>query len=197
MYHFFPSLSHSLSLFPADHYDPDYEFLQQDLSNTDQIPQPGLGLLSPLPEGLRESASPFLGQSFQLPENSISSTAAPDLREIPPALPEKKRRGTAASAFDPSGCRVLLERHPSQYDNISEEDLSVPPLLPWVFTPFAAVLPYQPGKTAPPVEFLADFSSPNVPRESEEPPPLPEKKNKHSKCSLDSFSLRRNFIKKR
>ncbi|XP_039178885.1 rap guanine nucleotide exchange factor 1 isoform X4 [Crotalus tigris] len=171
--------SHNTSCETLDHYDPDYEFLQQDLSNTDQIPQPGLGVLSPLPEGLRESASPFLGQSFQLPENCISSTAAPDLREIPPALPEKKRRGTAASAFDVSGCRVLLERHPSQYDNISEEDLSVPPLLPWVFTPFAAVLPYQPGKTAPPVEFLPDFSSPNVPRESEEPPPLPEKKNKH------------------
>ncbi|XP_060540599.1 rap guanine nucleotide exchange factor 1 isoform X6 [Pantherophis guttatus] len=170
--------SHNTSCETLDHYDPDYEFLQQDLSNTDQIPQPGLGVLSPLPEGLRESASPFHGQSFQLPENCTSPTAAPAV-EVPPALPEKKRRGTPASAFDVSGCRVLLERHPSQYDNISEEDLSVPTLLPWVFTPFAAVLPYQPGKPAPPVEFLADFSGSNVPRESEEPPPLPEKKNKH------------------
>ncbi|XP_070614777.1 rap guanine nucleotide exchange factor 1 isoform X1 [Erythrolamprus reginae] len=172
--------SHNTSCETLDHYDPDYEFLQQDLSNTDQIPQPGLGVLSPLPEGLRESASPFLGQSFQLPENCIYSPTAAPAVEIPPALPEKKRRGTAAApAFDVSGCRVLLERHPSQYDNISEEDLSVPTLLPWVFTPYTAVLPYQPGKAAPPVEFLADFSSPHAPRESEEPPPLPEKKNKH------------------
>ncbi|XP_026568164.1 rap guanine nucleotide exchange factor 1 [Pseudonaja textilis] len=170
--------SHNTSCETLDHYDPDYEFLQQDLSNTDQIPQPGLGVLSPLPEGLRESASPFLGPPFQLPENCVSPAAAPAV-EVPPALPEKKRRGTPASSFDVSGCRVLLERHPSQYDNISEEDLSVPPLLPWVFTPFAAVLPYQPGKPGPPVEFLADFSSPNAPRDSEEPPPLPEKKNKH------------------
>ncbi|XP_025033170.1 rap guanine nucleotide exchange factor 1 [Python bivittatus] len=171
--------SHNTSCETLDHYDPDYEFLQQDLSNADQIPQPGHGVLSPLPECLRESASPFLGHSFQLPEHCISSTAAP-AAEIPPALPEKKRRGTAASAFDVPSCRVLLERHPSQYDNISEEDLHIPPLLPWVFsTPFAAVLPYQPGKPPPPVEFLTDFASPNAASESEEPPPLPEKKNKH------------------
>ncbi|KAM6431451.1 rap guanine nucleotide exchange factor 1 isoform 2-T2 [Liasis olivaceus] len=171
--------SHNTSCETLDHYDPDYEFLQQDLSNADQIPQPGHGVLSPLPECLRESASPFLRHSFQLPEHCISSTAAP-AAEIPPALPEKKRRGTAASAFDVPSCRVLLERHPSQYDNISEEDLHIPPLLPWVFsTPFAAVLPYQPGKPPPPVEFLTDFASPNAASESEEPPPLPEKKNKH------------------
>ncbi|XP_042334393.1 rap guanine nucleotide exchange factor 1 isoform X7 [Sceloporus undulatus] len=171
--------SRNTSCETLDHYDPDYEFLQQDLSNTDQIPQQAPGVLSPLPESLGESGSPFLGRTFQLPEH-CSPTVTTQAPEIPPALPEKKRRGTAASTFDTSGCRVLLERHPSQYDNISEEDLPNPALLQAMpFTPFAAVLPFQPGNSPAPVEFLPDFVVPIPTGDFEKPPPLPEKKNKH------------------
>uniref|UniRef100_A0A8D2J4F3 CRK SH3-binding GNRP n=1 Tax=Varanus komodoensis TaxID=61221 RepID=A0A8D2J4F3_VARKO len=171
--------SRNTSCETLDHYDPDYEFLQQDLSNTDQIPQPVSGALSPLPESLGESGSPFHGRAFQLPEHS-SPSAAVQAAEIPPALPEKKRRGAAAPPFDISGCRVLFERHPSQYDNISEEDLHNPALIPPVpFTPFAAVLPFQPGNAPAPVGFLSDFAAPEPTGDSEKPPPLPEKKNKH------------------
>ncbi|KAH0615396.1 hypothetical protein JD844_004588 [Phrynosoma platyrhinos] len=171
--------SRNTSCETLDHYDPDYEFLQQDLSNTDQIPQQAPGILSPLPESLGESGSPFLGRAFQLPEH-CSPTVTTQAPETPPALPEKKRRGTAGPTFDVPGCRVLLERHPSQYDNISEEDLPNPALLQALpFTPFAAVLPFQPGNSPAPVEFLADFVIPIPTGDSEKPPPLPEKKNKH------------------
>lgn len=165
--------SRNTSCETLDHYDPDYEFLQQDLSNTDQIPHQAPGVLSPLPESLGESGSPFHGHTFQLPEH-CSPLAATQVAEIPPALPEKKRK----HAFDTSSCRVLFERHPSQYDNLSEEDMHNPALLQSVpFTPFAAVLPFQPGNSPAPVEFLADFAPPAG--DPEKPPPLPEKKNKH------------------
>ncbi|XP_068067310.1 rap guanine nucleotide exchange factor 1 isoform X10 [Anomalospiza imberbis] len=170
----------------SDHYDPDYEFLQQDLSNTDQIPPQGPGVLSPLPESLGESGSPFHGHAFQLPQGSspplefCSLSGAAQPTETPPALPEKKRRSAASQTSDNSGCRVSYERHPSQYDNISEDDLHnavVVPSMP--FTPFAAVLPFQQGNSSAPVEFIADFAAPDSNSDPEKPPPLPEKKNKH------------------
>ncbi|XP_040461901.1 rap guanine nucleotide exchange factor 1 isoform X7 [Falco naumanni] len=170
----------------SDHYDPDYEFLQQDLSNADQIPQQVPGILSPLPESLGESGSPFHGHAFQLPQGSspplefCSPSGAAQPTETPPALPEKKRRSAASQTSDNSGCRVSYERHPSQYDNISEDDMqnavsvsSVP------FTPFAAVVPFQQGNSSAPVEFIADFDAPDSNNDPEKPPPLPEKKNKH------------------
>eukprot|EP00075_Anas_platyrhynchos_P006719 XP_021123631.2 rap guanine nucleotide exchange factor 1 isoform X8 [Anas platyrhynchos] len=166
----------------SDHYDPDYEFLQQDLSNADQIPQQVPGILSPLPESLGESGSPFHGHTFQLPQGSspplefYSLSGAAQPTETPPALPEKKRRSAASQTSDNSGCRISYERHPSQYDNISEDDMqnagsvaSIP------FTPLAAVLPFQQGNSSAPVELMADFSN----SDPEKPPPLPEKKNKH------------------
>ncbi|XP_053230940.1 rap guanine nucleotide exchange factor 1 isoform X9 [Podarcis raffonei] len=166
--------SRNTSCETLDHYDPDYEFLQQDLSNADQLPQQGPTALSPLPESLGEAGSPFYGRTFQLP------VAAALAAEVPPALPEKKRRGTVNPTFDTSGCRVLFERHPSQYDNISEDDLHNPTLLPpMTITPFATVLPFQPGNAPAPVEFLTDFLIPDSTSDSEKPPPLPEKKNKH------------------
>uniref|UniRef100_A0A8C9MLB2 CRK SH3-binding GNRP n=2 Tax=Serinus canaria TaxID=9135 RepID=A0A8C9MLB2_SERCA len=170
----------------SDHYDPDYEFLQQDLSNTDQIPPQGPSVLSPLPESLGESGSPFHGHTFQLPQGtsppvelcSLSGAAQPT--ETPPALPEKKRRSAASQTSDSSGCRVSYERHPSQYDNISEDDLQSAVLVPSMpFTPFAAVLPFQQGNSSAPVEFIADFAAPDSNSDPEKPPPLPEKKNKH------------------
>lgn len=52
------------------------------------------------------------------------------------------------------------------------------------FTPFAAVLPFQQGNSSAPVEFIADFAAPDSNSDPEKPPPLPEKKNKHSKQVL-------------
>ncbi|XP_015734494.1 rap guanine nucleotide exchange factor 1 isoform X10 [Coturnix japonica] len=169
----------------SDHYDPDYEFLQQDLSNADQIPQQVPGILSPLPESLGESGSPFHGHAFQLPQGSssplefCSPSGAVQPTETPPALPEKKRRSAASQTSD-SGCRVSYERHPSQYDNISEDDMQNAGSLSSVScTPFAPILPFQQGNSSAPVEFIADFAAPDSNSDPEKPPPLPEKKNKH------------------
>ncbi|XP_069603670.1 rap guanine nucleotide exchange factor 1 isoform X10 [Ranitomeya imitator] len=165
--------SRNTSCETLDNYDPDYEFLQQDLSSTDQVLCQGPGILSPLPESLGESGSPFHGQNFQLPpitpQNSEASYPS-SVIETPPALPEKKRRSAVSHASDGS----RYERHPSQYDNISEDDLLLPPSS----TPFAAVSPFQAGNTSQ-VEFLADFGAVECDDIPEKPPPLPEKKNKH------------------
>ncbi|XP_032163822.1 rap guanine nucleotide exchange factor 1 isoform X20 [Mustela erminea] len=173
--------SRNTSCETLDHYDPDYEFLQQDLSNADQIPQQVACNLSPLPESLGESGSPFPGHPFQLPPAPPEGpSAAGQQTDMPPALPEKKRRSAASQTTDSSGCRVSYERHPSQYDNISEDDLPNPASVPSVpFTPFAAILPFQQGGSSASVEFVGDFTAPESTGDPEKPPPLPEKKNKH------------------
>ncbi|XP_043839614.1 rap guanine nucleotide exchange factor 1 isoform X8 [Dromiciops gliroides] len=178
--------SRNTSCETLDHYDPDYEFLQQDLSTADQIPQQVACNLSPLPESVGESGSPFHGHHFQLPPGN---SPQPELgnplptvhpTDMPPALPEKKRRSAASQTTDSSSCRVSYERHPSQYDNITEDDLQNPASLqPISFTPFAAVLPFQQGGSSAPVEFVSDFAAPESTGDPEKPPPLPEKKNKH------------------
>ncbi|XP_005882200.1 PREDICTED: rap guanine nucleotide exchange factor 1 isoform X6 [Myotis brandtii] len=176
--------SRNTSCETLDHYDPDYEFLQQDLSNADQIPQQVACNLSPLPEALGESGSPFLGHPFQLPLGNCPQPDGPlapgQQTDTPPALPEKKRRSAASQTSDSSGSRVSYERHPSQYDNISEDDLQNPALVqPAPFTPFAAILPFQQGGSSASVEFVSDFTAPESAGDPEKPPPLPEKKNKH------------------
>ncbi|XP_036185188.1 rap guanine nucleotide exchange factor 1 isoform X6 [Myotis myotis] len=176
--------SRNTSCETLDHYDPDYEFLQQDLSNADQIPQQVACNLSPLPEALGESGSPFLGHPFQLPLGNCPQPDGPlapgQQTDKPPALPEKKRRSAASQTSDSSGSRVSYERHPSQYDNISEDDLQNPALVqPAPFTPFAAILPFQQGGSSASVEFVSDFTAPESAGDPEKPPPLPEKKNKH------------------
>ncbi|XP_070374585.1 rap guanine nucleotide exchange factor 1 isoform X11 [Equus asinus] len=176
--------SRNTSCETLDHYDPDYEFLQQDLSNADQIPQQVACNLSPLPESLGESGSPFLGHSFQLPLGSCPQPEGPlalgQQTDTPPALPEKKRRSAASQTADSSGCRVSYERHPSQYDNISEDDLQNPASGQSVpFSSFAAILPFQQGGSSASVEFVGDFTVPESTGDPEKPPPLPEKKNKH------------------
>ena len=150
----------------ADHYDPDYEFLQQDLSNADQIPQQVACNLSPLPESLGESGSPFLGHPLQLPLGSCpqpdGSSAPGQQTDVPPALPEKKRRSAASQTLDSSGCRASYERHPSQYDNISEDDLQNPASVQSVpFTPFAAILPFQQGGSSASVDFRSRLPFPS------------------------------------
>ncbi|KAM4850642.1 rap guanine nucleotide exchange factor 1 isoform X13 [Urocitellus parryii] len=174
--------SRNTSCETLDHYDPDYEFLQQDLSNADQIPQHVACNLSPLPESLGETGSPFPSHPFQLPLGSCPQSEGPSAlgrqTDTPPALPEKKRRSAASQASDSAGCRASYERHPSQYDNIPEDDLQNPaPALP--YTPFAAVLPFQQGGSSAPIEFVGDFTAPESAGDPEQPPPLPEKKNKH------------------
>ncbi|XP_067398015.1 rap guanine nucleotide exchange factor 1 isoform X1 [Emydura macquarii macquarii] len=178
--------SRNTSCETLDHYDPDYEFLQQDLSNADQIPQQVPSILSPLPESLGECGSPFHGPVFQLPQGSspqpqyCSPLTATQSTETPPALPEKKRRSAASQTLDNTGCRVSYERHPSQYDNISEDDMQNPGALSSIpFTPFAAVLPFQQGNSSVPVEFITEFAAHDSTGDPEKPPPLPEKKNKH------------------
>ncbi|XP_052582299.1 rap guanine nucleotide exchange factor 1 isoform X10 [Peromyscus californicus insignis] len=172
--------SRNTSCETLDHYDPDYEFLQQDLSNADQIPPQMACSLSPLPESLGEAGPPFLGHPFQLPLGSCPQQEGQQT-DTPPALPEKKRRSAASqTTTDSSGCRASYERHPSQYDNISEDELQNPvPVQPAPYTPFAAVLPFQQGTSSAPVEFVSDFSAPESVGDPEKPPPLPEKKNKH------------------
>ncbi|CAH2316060.1 rap guanine nucleotide exchange factor 1 isoform X2 [Pelobates cultripes] len=170
--------SRNTSCETLDNYDPDYEFLQQDLSRADQVLGQGTGVLSPLPESLGESGSPFQGQTFQLPPGQpMHPELAPSSAiEMPPALPEKKRRSAVSQVCDgPPGNRICYERHPSQYDNISEDDLQS--LAPSA-TPFAAVPPFQPGNVSQ-VEFLGDFAAVECDGIPESPPPLPEKKNKH------------------
>ncbi|CAM4718344.1 unnamed protein product [Leuciscus chuanchicus] len=85
----------------AESYDPDYDFLHQDLSNTDQIPPAHTGgCLSPLPESHHESSS-----------------SPVQFQSIPPALPKKERRPP----------QPQVERLCSQYDNVPDEDMQTPP----------------------------------------------------------------------
>ncbi|GAB1286162.1 Rap guanine nucleotide exchange factor (GEF) 1 [Apodemus speciosus] len=170
--------SRNTSCETLDHYDPDYEFLQQDLSNADQTPPQAACSLSPLPESLGESGPPFLGHPFQLPLGSCPEQEGQQT-DTPPALPEKKRRSAVSQTTDSSGCRVSYERHPSQYDNISEGDQNPVPGQPVPYPPFAAILPFQQGVSSAPAEFVGDFSVPETAGDPEKPPPLPEKKNKH------------------
>ncbi|KAE8582634.1 hypothetical protein XENTR_v10020194 [Xenopus tropicalis] len=163
--------SRNTSCETLDNYDPDYEFLQEDLSRTDQVPGHGT-ILSPLPESL-ESASPFQGQSFQMPAGDTPNSEHSAV-ETPPALPQKKRRSTAPQTSD--SIRGCYERHPSQYDNLCEDDLS--PFVSAAMPPFAAVSPFQQGSPSQ-AEFLLDFVAAESDGIPENPPPLPEKKNKH------------------
>ncbi|XP_078282185.1 rap guanine nucleotide exchange factor 1-like isoform X10 [Rhinoraja longicauda] len=167
-----------------ENYDPDYDFLHQDLSNSDQNPQHISGMLSPLPESAVESSSPLPGQTFT--GQFCTSQAAPDWQpgsqagvsplQIPPALPEKKRRSGVSS--DNSGSRVSYERFPSQYDNISEEEMqnSAGPSVP--YPPFAVVSPRQQGIPSMSIGFQ-DIDISEMAGVPEKPPPLPEKKARH------------------
>nr|XP_055035948.1 rap guanine nucleotide exchange factor 1b isoform X6 [Misgurnus anguillicaudatus] len=155
-------------------YDPDYDFLNQDLSVSDPLPFPTgpCSSLSPLPECYGESQSLSPAQCpthprFSAPVTSHSSldyctpplTPGPNNSTLPPALPQKKRRSVPIISPYP-----LYERLPSHYDNLSEEDQSTPP--------FPVLTPVSP---LPQVNGRDDLSQGTDP---ESPPPLPEKKGK-------------------
>uniref|UniRef100_A0A8C9VLI2 CRK SH3-binding GNRP n=1 Tax=Scleropages formosus TaxID=113540 RepID=A0A8C9VLI2_SCLFO len=156
----------------TENYDPDYDFLHQDLSSTDHIPSmPTGGCLSPLPESHSESSSP--GLAHQPTQPCFGSPAGPPTSE--PWSPRKKRRSAASQAsgsFDGSAFRVSYERHPSHYDNISEEDMQAVPPFP-LFTPNSP-MPQSNGGG-----FMADFIASDGAEIPESPPPLPEKKSRH------------------
>uniref|UniRef100_A0A671W762 CRK SH3-binding GNRP n=1 Tax=Sparus aurata TaxID=8175 RepID=A0A671W762_SPAAU len=143
-------------------YDPDYDFLHQDLSVGDNLPPiPVGGCLSPLPESHSESSSPP-NQTNPL-QSRISA---------PPALPQKKRRSTQTPPFPDAGSRVLYERYPSQYDNLSEEERHPTPPFP-LFTPISP-MPQTNGGV-----FVAQYIASENADVPASPPPLPEKKSRH------------------
>uniref|UniRef100_A0A674DX63 CRK SH3-binding GNRP n=1 Tax=Salmo trutta TaxID=8032 RepID=A0A674DX63_SALTR len=178
----------------AHTYDPDYDFLHQDLSvfTGDPLAPSGVTCLSPLPESHSESSSP----SPVPPPTRFSSPPAPHSEywtpqpgshisplhpcrlSAPPALPQKKRRSAQVSPY-PDGCwggssrGPLYERFPSQYDNLSEEELLHPtPPFP-LFTPISP-MPQSNGGV-----FVAQYLASENADIPSSPPPLPEKRNKH------------------
>uniref|UniRef100_A0A3B5L1T6 Rap guanine nucleotide exchange factor (GEF) 1b n=1 Tax=Xiphophorus couchianus TaxID=32473 RepID=A0A3B5L1T6_9TELE len=180
--------SRNTSCETLESYDPDYDFLHQDLSAGDNLPavQAG-GCLSPLPESHSESSSPVPGQhlthpplstppsqqpEYWTPQPNHSNPVQPCRTSAPPALPLKKRRSTQTSSFSDGGSRVLYERYPSQYDNLSEEELHPTPPFP-LFTPISP-MPQTNGGI-----FVSQYMSSENADVPTNPPPLPEKKNRH------------------
>ncbi|KAK7131597.1 hypothetical protein R3I94_016652 [Phoxinus phoxinus] len=156
-------------------YDPDYDFLHQDLSVSDPLPFPtGTGSsLSPLPECHGESQSLSPAQAppthprFSAPVTNQASleywtpplTPGQTNRVRPPALPQKKRRSAPILSAYP-----LYERLPSHYDNLSEEEQPTPP--------FPLVTPASPLPQVNGGDDLSQYT------DADSPPPLPEKKGK-------------------
>ncbi|XP_071323016.1 rap guanine nucleotide exchange factor 1b isoform X14 [Trachinotus anak] len=173
----------------TENYDPDYDFLHQDLSAGENLPPiPVGGCLSPLPESHSESSSPVPGQHPSHPRFSAPPPQQPpeywtpqpnqpnplqsSRISAPPALPQKKRRSTQTSPFPDGGSRVLYERYPSQYDNLSEEELHPTPPFP-LFTPISP-MPQTNGGV-----FVAQYIASENADVPASPPPLPEKKSRH------------------
>ncbi|KAL1253428.1 hypothetical protein QQF64_018121, partial [Cirrhinus molitorella] len=155
-------------------YDPDYDFLHQDLSVSEPLPFPTStgSSLSPLPEchGESQSLSPAQAPAhprFSAPVTNQASleywtpplTPGPTNSVLPPALPQKKRRSAPIISAYP-----LYERLPSHYDNLSEEEQPTPP--------FPLVTPVSP---LPQVNGGDDVLQCT---DADSPPPLPEKKGK-------------------
>ncbi|XP_030624929.1 rap guanine nucleotide exchange factor 1b [Chanos chanos] len=154
--------SRNTSCETLDGYDPDYDFLHQDLSVSDSVSMGGC--LSPLPESHSESSSPIPGQAPFHPRFSSPVIPASSLDHAnscpPPALPQKKRRSAPIISSFP-----LYERLPSQYDNLSEEEQATPP--------FPLLTPVSPMPQCNGGAFVSQCLA------SDSPPPLPEKKSKH------------------
>uniref|UniRef100_A0A3B3H2U3 CRK SH3-binding GNRP n=1 Tax=Oryzias latipes TaxID=8090 RepID=A0A3B3H2U3_ORYLA len=182
--------SRNTSCETLESYDPDYDFLHQDLSVGDNLPPiPVGGCLSPLPESHSESSSPVPGQhpshprfsapapqqcEYWTPQPNHTNPLQSSRISAPPALPLKKRRSTQTSSFSSSdgGSRVPYERYPSQYDNLSEEELHPTPPFP-LFTPISP-MPQTNGGV-----FVSQYVASENADVPTSPPPLPEKKSKH------------------
>ncbi|KAJ7988246.1 hypothetical protein DPEC_G00321600 [Dallia pectoralis] len=154
----------------AESYDPDYDFLHQDLSTGDSQTVPsGVVPLSPLSESSSESCTPQPGSNL--------SPLHPSRVSAPPALPRKKRRSFQVSpnmdvCVGGSSRGTLYERFPSQYENLSEEELRHPtPPFP-VFTPTSPMAESNGEVFANQYEVTENGEVPSS------PPPLPEKRNK-------------------
>ncbi|XP_076126860.1 rap guanine nucleotide exchange factor 1-like [Alosa pseudoharengus] len=188
-------------------YDPDYDFLHQDLSSEGQIATLSMGgCLSPLPESHRESSSscpPLYATQSPVPGGVVSPYGSPSPLQppplqsrvsAPPALPEKRRRSggpagpphTAVSMDAASSPRAPLERLHSHYDNISEEEVHAlaqghahAHAGPPVppFPLYTHVTPATPGAPYGPAHH--HFSPIHATDVPQSPPPLPEKKSRH------------------
>uniref|UniRef100_A0AAR2KEC8 CRK SH3-binding GNRP n=1 Tax=Pygocentrus nattereri TaxID=42514 RepID=A0AAR2KEC8_PYGNA len=164
--------SRNTSCETLESYDPDYDFLSQDLSTVDQIPLPTGGCLSPLPESHRESSSS--PSQFPYGSPSLLQPALPHHSHIiaPPALPQKKRRsGNPPTPFDGLTSRATFERLHSQYDNVPDDEMQVPP--------FPLFTPITPMPLCDPAGFGTDFVASENALVPQSPPPLPEKKSRH------------------
>ncbi|XP_062855171.1 rap guanine nucleotide exchange factor 1 isoform X2 [Trichomycterus rosablanca] len=153
----------------ADFYDPDYDFLREDLSSVDQITLSAGSCLSPLPESYRESSSSCPGQFPCGSPSVLYPGSSPYSVNNPPALPEKKRRSAnPQTPFDGMTPQTFFERHHSHYDNVTDDEMPVPPFP--VFPLIASGTP-----TGYEVDYVASENA-HIPQS---PPPLPEKKSKH------------------
>ncbi|XP_051959702.1 rap guanine nucleotide exchange factor 1b isoform X3 [Xyrauchen texanus] len=154
-------------------YDPDYDFLHQDLSVSDPLPFPTgtCSSLSPLPEchGETQTLSPVpvpTHPRFSAPVTNQASmdylttplTPGTNSTVFPPALPQKKRRSAPVISSHP-----LYERLPSHYDNLSEEEQPTPP---FPLLTSVSPLPQVNGDDLLQCQY------------ADSPPPLPEKKGK-------------------
>ncbi|KAF5905533.1 rap guanine nucleotide exchange factor 1-like isoform X2, partial [Clarias magur] len=152
----------------AESYDPDYDFLREDLSSVDQLSLPAGSCLSPLPESHREPSSSPCPIPYGSPSLQHSVAPSPLALSAPPALPEKKRRsGNPQTPFDGLASRTPFERLHSHYDNVTDEEMPVPPF------------PLFPLFPSPVVGYGLDFVASENASVPQSPPPLPEKKSRH------------------
>ncbi|XP_029565940.1 rap guanine nucleotide exchange factor 1b isoform X6 [Salmo trutta] len=187
----------------TESYDPDYDFLHQDLAvfmGDTHLPSTatpsGVMSLSPLPESHSECSSPVPPHPrFRSPPAPHHQQPHPPQSEYwtpqpgshiiplqpsrisaPPALPQKKRRSSQVSPYQ-DGCGSsggpLNERSPSQYNNLSEEELLHPT------PPFPLFTPNSPMPQSNGGVFVAQYLASENADLPSSPPPLPEKRNKH------------------
>uniref|UniRef100_A0A673WI51 CRK SH3-binding GNRP n=1 Tax=Salmo trutta TaxID=8032 RepID=A0A673WI51_SALTR len=163
----------------TESYDPDYDFLHQDLAvfmGDTHLPSTatpsGVMSLSPLPESHSECSSPY----WTPQPGSHIIPLQPSRISAPPALPQKKRRSSQVSPYQ-DGCGSsggpLNERSPSQYNNLSEEELLHPT------PPFPLFTPNSPMPQSNGGVFVAQYLASENADLPSSPPPLPEKRNKH------------------
>nr|XP_046146292.1 LOW QUALITY PROTEIN: rap guanine nucleotide exchange factor 1b [Oncorhynchus gorbuscha] len=186
----------------TESYDPDYDFLHQDLAvftGDTHLPSTttpsGVMYLSPLPESHSECSSPVPphAQFRHHPPHTTNNPTHPSLSTGPPSpvptsspcnypasvlLQHYPRRSGAAPRFHlirmgvaPRG--TLNERSPSQYENLSEEELLHPT------PPFPLFTPNSPMPQSNGGVFVTQYLASENADLPSSPPPLPEKRNKH------------------